>query len=84
MVISAAVSSGAYKDKKSKKPKSNSKKKVPQKPWFDQECIKARSHYYKVKNKLKRIGEKSMCTSISKNFKNLQKAKRRDYFKKLN
>ena len=84
IIINAAISSGAYKEKKGKKAKSTLRKRVPQKPWFDRDCVNARSQYYKVKNKLKRVGEKSMCTSLSKKFKNLLKSKRRNYFKKLN
>ena len=62
---------------------SNNAKNKKQQPWFDSECKKARSDYYKVKNKLKFIDSSERQTKIqkaSKHFKNMIKLKKNQYF----
>ena len=84
-LIEAAKKAGVYVDKRKDgghKPKMPVKKRE-KKPWFDKDCIHARNMYYKVKNVLKRKGEKSMCNQESKKFKKLLRNKEKMYNKNL-
>ena len=83
LFIDTAKSTGAYSEINTNKVKNNLKRKKVQ-PWMDHECFVKRKEYYKVKNKLKRMGEKSMCNSKSREFKRFMKAKKKNYHDQLN
>ena len=50
-------------------------------PWFNKDCIQARQNYLKVKNRLKRKGNKSMANKETKKF---IKSQERLYYVELN
>ena len=76
---------GFVKRSKQKMVMVNKKRKINDLPrWYDQECENERKRYYKIKNKLKRSGEKSMSNKETKTFKKLMKAKEKSYFTELN
>ena len=83
-LIELAKDSGALV-KKSKRSKKKVKKKVFHKqPWEDTELLLERKRYYVIKNKLKREGMKSMCNTVSKDFKRYVKSKENVYYRDLN
>ena len=87
IIIKAAEASRAYKGiRKGKMNNKNVKNvfKPPRKPWFDEECAIERKKYYKIKNFLKRNGERNMSHKESKKFKKFMKCKEKKYFKDLN
>ena len=82
LFVDSAKLSGAYTERKRQNDKkSNSNK---NKPWMDQEFYSKRKEYYRVKNKLKRIGSKSMCNKESREFKKFVKLKKKNYHDQLN
>jgi hypothetical protein len=82
-LIGTALKSGVYKKYRNKKVE-NCKPKKRSQPWYDEECKSKRREYYKIKNALKRSGEKSMSYKKAKEFKAFIKSKEKSYFKELN
>ena len=82
-MIEKAKTTNVYKEKVDKS--TQNKTKFCQ-PWFNNECLKARDNYYKVKNKLKFISQndrQSKVKAASKRFKDTIKKTKDDYFKQL-
>ena len=85
ILINVAKESGAFVERKQRTIKPNLRlKSKMRKPWEDSELSTKRIEYYKIKNKLKRKGEKSMCNVKAKEFKRYVKQKELSYFKDLN
>ena len=80
--ITSAKEAGAYCEMNKSSPRINKPKK--RYPWMDQEAHIRRKDYYRVKNKLKRLGLKSMCNKKAREFKKFMKAKKKKYHDQLN
>ena len=81
-MIDVAKKVGAYKVPRTSTSHTKPRRTSP--PWFDHECAKKRKDYYKVKNTLKRKGEKSMSYRSAKEYKKFLKTKEKQYYKQLN
>ena len=85
MILDVAKSCKVYKEHSPKNPKRPpTSKRPPRKPWEDEEFCKARNEYKTHKNRLKRIGAKSVCNKKAKDFMKFGKAKQKQYFDALN
>ena len=85
LLIDIAKSSGAYSETKKKKANINSSKpRSDHKPWKDSEFFAKRNEYYKVKNKLRRLGQKSMCNQKAREFKKLVQSKKKHFQCQMN
>ena len=80
ILINSAHSTGAYKEMKPR----NSKKQRKRQPWLDHDAIQKRKEYYRVKNKLKRLKNKSMCNKKAREFRKFIKNKKKEYHDQLN
>ena len=83
LMIDIAKESGAYFEKRKAKNKSF-KSKGDYKPWKDAEFFKKRNEYYRIKNKLRRIGNKGMCNKKAREFKQFVKTKKRNFQSQMN
>ena len=82
MLIIAAKECGICKDRTAID--SSKSKTKNHKPWYDTECAKARSQYYKVRSKIKFVNPVERHTQISaasKRLKEIVKKKKSEYFK---
>ena len=70
--------------KKVKNTMNKAKEKSASLPWFNKDCIQARQNYLKVKNRLKRKGNKSMANKETKKYKKFIKSQERLYYVELN
>ena len=84
MILDVAKTCNIYKESPAKNKPKNPSKRPPRKPWEDEEFCKARKEYKAHKNRLKRIGAKSVCNKKAKDFKKYGKAKQKKYFDSLN
>ena len=88
--IDQAKNTGVCKEIKSKRTNTNSKqnnKKAGNKPWFDKDCTKRRSEYYKVKHNLKLLNppdKQRQMKAEGKKYKQFINIKAKAYHKDFN
>ena len=84
-MIDTAKASGAYAEIHKRKGNTRSPNpKGDHKPWKDSEFFTKRKEYYRVKNKLRRLGKKSMCNQKAREFKKFVQSKKKNFQCQMN